>query len=680
MTLHTNPVEYDGLAERIQNVYSSCSLLEQRQLITILEEMSRTGESATLESIYLTDFKEVPMSIDEFVCSPYYLGNTNRNGEAVYPFWRQMLRDLFGAGNRYNEIVLSGATRIGKTSTAVIIMAYMLYRLMLYRNPHEYFKKKEVSKFYLGFANLTKELAAGVAYREFNDTLKDSPWFNDHGRFSRSDRNFYYIPEGDKIDIIAGSDAAHMLGLQLWSCLVGDTKILTSDGYHRIDSLAGTRQSVIQMSDDRRLMEVEAEIKLTKHVSDTIRITLEDGTVIEGTPDHRLMKTDGTYVMLKDLTEDDDILTFNLIEVDEMNLECYDKKFTVYMHVSPNDKRYVGITSQEVEVRWQRGNGYRDNLHFKNAIKKYGWDNFEHLILATDLTLSEACKMEQDLIAQYCTMNPEHGYNHTTGGNWSTPDDATRKKLSESLKRVTSNPEYRKKISERLKGHVVSQATRDKISVANSGRHRSKPVWNKGITLTEEQRTKLRGHSPWCKGLTKETDSRLAAMSESRKGRQMSEESIKKLSQTQKRRYAEGFNPVWVNNGQIETYIQQGEEIPEGYVLGRLNMLDTYIHRGEENKKINANQLDEYLSQGWSAGRSNSVGEAIRRANQKYYWTFEDIRFDSSVELATYLNSHGYPKIVGSTITALYKKGFGTSKTYKSLEGKIEKVDVDEDK
>ena len=134
-----------------------------------------------------------------------------------------MLRDLFSQGNRYNEIILSGATRIGKTSTAVVIASYMLYRLMLYRNPHEYFKKKEVSKFYITFANLTKDLALGVAYREFNDTLKASPWFNSHGRFSRSDRNFYYIPEGDKIDIIAGSDSAHMLGLQIWASVMDET-------------------------------------------------------------------------------------------------------------------------------------------------------------------------------------------------------------------------------------------------------------------------------------------------------------------------------------------------------------------------------------------------------------------------------------------------------------------------
>ena len=165
-------LHYDGIVEKIQSVYHSCSLMEQKHLINILREISITGESRTLEQLWLADFKEVPVSIDEFVCNPIYLGNTNRNGEAVYPFWRETLREIFNNGNRYNEIVLSGATRIGKTSTAVIIASYMLYRLMLYRNPHEYFQKKQVSKFTVAFANLTKDLAEGVAYREFNDTLK----------------------------------------------------------------------------------------------------------------------------------------------------------------------------------------------------------------------------------------------------------------------------------------------------------------------------------------------------------------------------------------------------------------------------------------------------------------------------------------------------------------------------
>lgn len=218
----------ETLPQKIQDIYDTCSEQEKQILIQILQELSITGDSPTYRNLWLADFKEVPVSIDQFICDPYYLGSVNRNGEAVYPFWRNVLRDIFNSGNKYNEIILSGATRIGKTSTAVIILAYMLYRLMLYRDPHAYFKKKQVSKFTIIFANLTKDLAEGVAYREFNDTLKASPFFNDHGTFSKSDRKFYYIPEGGMIDIIPVSDAAQALGMQAWAVMIDETNFAKS--------------------------------------------------------------------------------------------------------------------------------------------------------------------------------------------------------------------------------------------------------------------------------------------------------------------------------------------------------------------------------------------------------------------------------------------------------------------
>lgn len=215
--------QYSDVVSRIASSYLSCSEQEKVILKQILHEFSSNGESETYENLWLSDFTEVPVSITQFICDPEYLGRANRNGDAVYPFWKSTLSNIFNSGNKYNEIILSGATRIGKTSTAVIIMSYMLYRLMIYRDPHKYFSKKEVSRFTVAFANLTKDLAEGVAYREFNDTLKVSPWFNNHGRFSNSERNFYYIPSGDQIDIVAASDAAHLLGMQTWCIMMDET-------------------------------------------------------------------------------------------------------------------------------------------------------------------------------------------------------------------------------------------------------------------------------------------------------------------------------------------------------------------------------------------------------------------------------------------------------------------------
>ena len=57
------------------------------------------------------------------------------------------------------------------------------------------------------------------------------------------------------------------------------------------------------------------------------------------------------------------------------------KTYTLYEHISPSGKIYVGITCRKPEYRWNYGKGYTtDQMYFKRAIDKYGWDNFQHII------------------------------------------------------------------------------------------------------------------------------------------------------------------------------------------------------------------------------------------------------------------------------------------------------------
>lgn len=217
-----NKVYDDDLLGRITGIFNSCSPSEQQMLLKIIEELSITGESETLETMYLTDFKEVPVTIDRFLCDPEYLGVSNGGGNQIYPGWWDAYNSVFDSQRDIYEVILSGATRIGKTSTAVSMMCYMLYLLMCYRNPQKYFKLKEVSRATIAFANITKELALGVAYREFHDTLIKSPWFMQHGFKNNSATKPIYIPEGNQIEIVAASDGAHVLGMQLWACLMDE--------------------------------------------------------------------------------------------------------------------------------------------------------------------------------------------------------------------------------------------------------------------------------------------------------------------------------------------------------------------------------------------------------------------------------------------------------------------------
>lgn len=89
-------------------------------------------------------------------------------------------------------------------------------------------------------------------------------------------------------------------------------------------------------------------------------------------------------------------------------------KWCVYKHTSPSGGIYIGITKQNPIVRWNNGFGYKRNPHFYNAIQKYGWNNFQHEIIFSNLTQEEAENCEKIFIAKY--KNGGKCYNILDGG------------------------------------------------------------------------------------------------------------------------------------------------------------------------------------------------------------------------------------------------------------------------
>ena len=137
--------------------------------------------------------------------------------------------------------------------------------------------------------------------------------------------------------------------------------------------------------------------------------------------------------------------------------------YKVYVHISPNGKRYYGITKQEPKKRWQNGKKYGNNDHFTNAINYYGWDNFDHIVIARGLTEEEAKWLEIELIREFDTTNRDKGYNITKGGegtNGYKHTEETRKNISKIHKGKTLSDETRKKLSESHKGKNNPSAKR----------------------------------------------------------------------------------------------------------------------------------------------------------------------------------------------------------------------------
>lgn len=143
--------------------------------------------------------------------------------------------------------------------------------------------------------------------------------------------------------------------------------------------------------------------------------------------------------------------------------------YSVYMHVFPNDKVYIGITSQNnPEDRWVGGFGYKVQPRMWRAIQKYGWENVEHYIIARHVNIETAVNMEKDLIELYDATNKMCGYNASPGG-WAMGEES------------------KKKLSEKCKGRKLSEETKSKISKSLMGR---KPSAKNIAMLREYNRTR----------------------------------------------------------------------------------------------------------------------------------------------------------------------------------------------
>ena len=106
---------------------------------------------------------------------------------------------------------------------------------------------------------------------------------------------------------------------------------------------------------------------------------------------------------------------YNVI-IEGMRMESNIQKWIIYKHTAPNGKCYIGQTKQLPECRWQNGRGYEHNTHFYNAIKKYGWENFQHEIIEFDI-LSQDEANEREIFWIDFFDSYANGYNLTKGGN-----------------------------------------------------------------------------------------------------------------------------------------------------------------------------------------------------------------------------------------------------------------------
>lgn len=130
-----------------------------------------------------------------------------------------------------------------------------------------------------------------------------------------------------------------------------------------------------------------------------------------------------------------------------------------------NNKIYIGKTNNIIRRNREHLSESKsgENRHFYNAIRKYGFENFDQKILFECENEDQAYQMEQYYIALHQSNDKSKGYNSTTGGEGLKGiTEETRKKMSDNgkLRVGDKNPFY---------GQHHTEDTKQIISQTNQG-------------------------------------------------------------------------------------------------------------------------------------------------------------------------------------------------------------------
>ena len=285
-------------------------------------------------------YTELPVDIDTFIEDDHYIGKETRNGQSIYPFWRQRLREMFDPEhpNKYREMFCATAIGTGKTRVTLIAFTYTLYCYMCLRNPDEFFKfssSKDTLAFVIASVGKTQ---FSIPMGTFLDFVMHSPWFKSHGSFTYKkdihggtrDIPDSYVPFSN-IEIIYASKCDDILGVQVMCAYTGheceryngkDTYELYNNLKSRISSRScidhvyyGRMFTDFELTNDETNINI---VKMQQSIGDVLSVNGSQFIIKpQGTFDYRdsfYITYDGIYGHSKVITKDDIIFGERLNE------------------------------------------------------------------------------------------------------------------------------------------------------------------------------------------------------------------------------------------------------------------------------------------------------------------------------------------------------------------------------
>lgn len=141
------------------------------------------------------------VSIREFICSPYYMDAP----KAVYP---AIMAELEECNNgQYSEAVFTGSIGSGKTTAALYSLAYQLYVLSCYEDPHELYGLDPASEIVFIFQSLRLSSAKND-FARFAEMIKRAPYFQKYFQWNPELKSELHFPHRIIVKPVSGASTA----------------------------------------------------------------------------------------------------------------------------------------------------------------------------------------------------------------------------------------------------------------------------------------------------------------------------------------------------------------------------------------------------------------------------------------------------------------------------------------
>lgn len=200
--------QFDELLKNLVDIYSKEEIESIRSAYMQAKALSKL-EAKLIRPI-------VP--IREWVNNPYYVGNSVNT---LYDYWKNALIEVFDSETPINQLILTGAQGVGKTTFAVLVIIRKIYELSCYENIARLFNLDAISRIAFAYLSITKDQAMNSGFAKLTEWLDDIPYFRDNFKRKPGIDSALIWPE-ERMFVTVGSTRSHFIGLDMIGAILDE--------------------------------------------------------------------------------------------------------------------------------------------------------------------------------------------------------------------------------------------------------------------------------------------------------------------------------------------------------------------------------------------------------------------------------------------------------------------------